>query len=350
MIIDAHTRTWPGLDNLGIELSRPVRKLSGSLPLDASPAALERATEPLAGALIHGFRADRVGALIPNDAVADAVRQGNGRYVGIAGIDPTSGDAWDEFRRCTDLGLFGICVSPALQGFLPTDPAAMRLFERCAADGLPVFVSRPAPYTRNAAIANDRPTAWTDTMRQLPRLKVVFAGMGWPWIDECIAMMTAFENAWTDTSGIVSQPWALYNAMLGAVQHGVADRVRVGDAVPYRVSLAWQKQADILLLLLWDDPREQGVCPAKLFEYAGAGRPVLSLGFAGGVAADLIRARGLGRVGGDVPSIVAALRDWLAQKDAGGIAPPPPSARAGLSRQEQFSRLRDFLRAQGLER
>jgi len=135
-----------------------------------------------------------------------------------------------------------------------------------------------------------------------------------------------------------------------AHQHGVADRVRVGDAVPYRVSLAWQKQADILLLLLWDDPREQGVCPAKLFEYAGAGRPVLSLGFAGGVAADLIRARGLGRVGGDVPSIVAALRDWLAQKDAGGIAPPPPSARAGLSRQEQFSRLRDFLRAQGLER
>ena len=233
MIIDAHTRTWPGLDNLGIELSAPVRKLSGSLPLDASPAALERATEPLAGAILHGFRADRVGANIPNDAVIDAVRQGNGRYVGIAGIDPTSDDAWDEFRRCTDLGLYGICVSPALQGFLPSDEPAMRIFAQCAADGFPVFVSRPAPYTRNAAIGHDRPTAWTDTLRQLPRLKVVFSGMGWPWIDECIAMMTAFENAWTDTSGIVSQPWALYNAMLGAVQHGVAGRVLFASGWPY---------------------------------------------------------------------------------------------------------------------
>ena len=233
MIIDAHTRTWPSLQDLGNELSKTVEDLFKRLPVDASMAALERATEPLAGSLIHGFRADRVGANIPNDAVIDAVRQGNGRYVGIAGIDPTSDDAWDEFRRCTDLGLFGICVSPALQGFLPTDAPAMRLFAQCAADGLPVFVSRPAPYTRNAAIANDRPTAWTETMRQLPRLKVVFSGMGWPWTDECVAMLTAFENARTDTSGIVSQPWALYNAILCAVQHGVANKVLFASGWPY---------------------------------------------------------------------------------------------------------------------
>jgi hypothetical protein len=232
MIIDAHTRTWPSIDHLGVELSGPVNRLAGVLAMDASHAALERATEPLAGAIIHGFRADRVGAMIPNDAIIDAVRQGNGRYVGVAGVDPTSDDAWDEFRRCTDLGLYGICVSPALQGFLPTDARAMRLFEQCAKDGFPVFVSRPAPYTRNAAIEHDRPTAWTEPLRSLPRLKVVFSGMGWPWIDECLAVLSAFENAWTDTSGIVGQPWALYNAMLGAVQHGVADRVLFASGWP----------------------------------------------------------------------------------------------------------------------
>lgn len=233
MIIDAHTRTWLGLDNLGIELSIPVRRIAGSLAMDASPVALERATEPLAGAIIHGFRADRVGAQIPNDAIIDAVRQGNGRYVGVAGIDPTSDDAMDEYRRCFELGLFGVCVSPALQGFLPGDAPAMRLFAQCAADGVPVFQSRPAPYTRNAAIPNDRPTAWTGTMRELPKLKVVFAGMGWPWVDECLAMLMAFENAWADTSGLVNQPWRLYEAMLGAVQHGVADRVLFASGWPY---------------------------------------------------------------------------------------------------------------------
>ncbi len=133
-----------------------------------------------------------------------------------------------------------------------------------------------------------------------------------------------------------------------ARRHGVEDRVRVGAAVPYRTSLAWQKQADALLLLLWNDPREQGVCPAKLFEYAGAGRPVLSLGYSGGVAAELIRTRGLGHVGSDIGAITAALRAWLAQKRAGGVAAPSQDARAGLSRREQFNRLRDFLRGQGL--
>ncbi len=133
-----------------------------------------------------------------------------------------------------------------------------------------------------------------------------------------------------------------------ARRHGVEDRVRVGEAVPYRTSLAWQKQADVLLLLLWDDPREQGVCPAKLFEYAGAGRPVLSLGYSGGVAADLIRTRGLGHVGSDTGAIAAALRAWLAQKRTGAVAAPPDDARAGLSRRDQFNRLRDFLRGQGL--
>ncbi|MBM4116043.1 MAG: hypothetical protein FJ252_09260 [Phycisphaerae bacterium] len=45
-------------------------------------------------------------------------------------------------------------------------------------------------------------------------------------------MLSAFENAWTDTSGIVSQPWALYNAMLGAVQHGVVDHVLFASGWP----------------------------------------------------------------------------------------------------------------------
>jgi len=133
-----------------------------------------------------------------------------------------------------------------------------------------------------------------------------------------------------------------------ARRHGVGDRVQVGEAVAYRTSLAWQKQADVLLLLLWDDPRERGVCPAKLFEYAGAGRPVLSLGYSDGVAADLIRTRGLGHVGSDAGAIAAALRAWLGQKQTGGVAALPDAARVGLSRKEQFNRLRDFLCDQGL--
>lgn len=132
-----------------------------------------------------------------------------------------------------------------------------------------------------------------------------------------------------------------------AAHYGVADCVRIGPAVPYRTSLAWQQQADALLLLLWDNPREKAVCPGKLFEYAGAGRPILSLGCADGVAADLIRERNLGAVAATAGDIEIALRRWLDAKRDGGIAAPPKEGRAGMSRQSQFAGLTRFLQHHG---
>jgi len=39
-----------------------------------------------------------------------------------------------------------------------------------------------------------------------------------------------------------------------------------------------QKESQLLWLLDWDDPMELGVQPAKIFEYLGAGRPILATG------------------------------------------------------------------------
>lgn len=92
--------------------------------------------------------------------------------------------------------------------------------------------------------------------------------------------------------------------------------VKVRPAVPHRQSLEIQSAADVLLLLLWDSPDERGVYSGKLFEYIGARRPVLLIGYGSGVAADLVRS-GYGWVPSpaDVPDIlVQALRE----KRAGG--------------------------------
>lgn len=127
---------------------------------------------------------------------------------------------------------------------------------------------------------------------------------------------------------------------------GVGDLVEVRPAVPYAGSLALQRRADVLLLMQWNDPREQGNCPAKLFEYLGARRPVLGLGLDDGVPAAIIRGRGAGRFSNAPEEIAAQLRRWLADKDAaGGQVPPLPSAvRQGLSRDEQFAAVEDFCR------
>ena len=129
-----------------------------------------------------------------------------------------------------------------------------------------------------------------------------------------------------------------------AMAHGVVDRVFVHDPVSYKACLALQTSADILLLLQWNPKQDEGHVPAKLFEYLGARRPILLLGYEHGEPAEIIRKRGAGFVADDPPTIARQLRTWIAQRPT-GIPPIDPRAREGLSRAEQFFKLEQFLTA-----
>lgn len=120
--------------------------------------------------------------------------------------------------------------------------------------------------------------------------------------------------------------------------------VEVCPSVPYRESVRIQQAADVLLLLQWNDPLEQGNVPAKLFEYLAARRPILGLGLLDGVPATVIRARGAGLFANDPAAIARQLGAWLDEKRQNGRVPAlGATAAAGFSRAEQFERLLGFL-------
>jgi hypothetical protein len=124
-----------------------------------------------------------------------------------------------------------------------------------------------------------------------------------------------------------------------AAAHGIADQVAVHPRVPYRAALALQLQADALLLLQWNDKRDEGSIPAKLFEYLYARRPILSIGYPQGIAAQLIRERGAGLVANAPERIRDQLQTWIEHKRAGRLKRLDPSVSRGLSRDEQFRKL-----------
>ena len=125
---------------------------------------------------------------------------------------------------------------------------------------------------------------------------------------------------------------------------GVADRVRICVDVPYAESLAVQSRSDVLLLLMWDTPEEAGVLPGKLFEYLGAGKPVLAVGAGQGVAARLISSRRLGLASSDPVQIAGQLKAWIAEKDTRGrLATVPKEAVADFSRARQVRKLSEYL-------
>ncbi len=128
-----------------------------------------------------------------------------------------------------------------------------------------------------------------------------------------------------------------------AAAHGVADRVFVHEPVTYKASLALQTSADVLLLLQWDNVKDAGNIPAKFYEYLGARRPILFLGYEAGDLAATVRERGAGVVANDPAVIAGQLRRWIAQK-LGGIPAPDARARAGMTRDEQFREYERFLK------
>lgn len=120
--------------------------------------------------------------------------------------------------------------------------------------------------------------------------------------------------------------------------------VEVRPPITHAAALAFQQTVDVLLLMQWNDPREQGSCPGKLFEYIASLRPILMLGLANGVPATIIKERGAGFCLNDPNLIADQLRKWKLEKEAGGrVLQLPSSVREGLSRITQFIKLERFL-------
>jgi glycosyltransferase involved in cell wall biosynthesis len=62
---------------------------------------------------------------------------------------------------------------------------------------------------------------------------------------------------------------------------GLGDSVSQDGTVPHSVALERQRSADVLLLLNWEDPKEKGTYPLKVFEYLAAKRPIIAIGGSG---------------------------------------------------------------------
>jgi hypothetical protein len=181
--------------------------------------------------------------------------------------------------------------------------------------------------------------------RGLP-LRIVYTGVIYPGRRDPSALFAAVAAL----DGLAAQIEVIfYGQDLRGVadlsaKYGVTGSVRLREPIPHDESLREQQRADVLLLLLWNDPRELGGYTGKLFEYISAGRQILAIGAQGGVAADLIRSREFGVVASDPLRIAAVLRAWIEEKVATGqVCGPGPEARAGLTREEQFAKADELL-------
>ncbi len=138
-------------------------------------------------------------------------------------------------------------------------------------------------------------------------------------------------------------------------QLGLRDCVQLRDYVPHRDAIAAMRGADVLVLIKHVEPRFRGLVPGKLYEYMGAGRPILALVPPCEVA-DMVRDGGWGEVAPpeDAAAIAAALVRLLQHRQAGTLADAYPCrGREKFERPAQaaeLSRILDSLAVPQLDR
>jgi glycosyltransferase involved in cell wall biosynthesis len=106
-------------------------------------------------------------------------------------------------------------------------------------------------------------------------------------------------------------------AALEAAELGVADFVHTSEPIPREELLRRLAGADALLLPSLRET-DRNALPMKLFEYVGAGRPIIVFGPADHLAADLVSEHGLGVVLADPEALERCLRDLV---DGHGVPP-----------------------------
>ena len=184
-----------------------------------------------------------------------------------------------------------------------------------------------------------------------PELRIAYCGMLYPAKRDPASLFDAVRmvrDAEPDAQiAIDFYGRNVHSAIERARDAGVGDVVRYHGQVSHAESLRIQAEADLLLLLLWNDPREAGVLSGKLFEYLGARRPILMLGFEYGDAAALIRSHGLGLVSNDPGEIARYLHALLQQKrTTGEVVLPGTRDLSAYTRASQSARFLNAIEAE----
>ena len=254
MIVDCHTHIWQSPDQLGQaelgELPRSGRQRSAAQVSSARGTAAGRGLFRAipsgdsehhwsqAGAvdksIVLGFKSRYLRAEIPNRYVADYCKRSPEKLIGFAGIDPTEGQALDELRVARDeLRLRGVTFSPANQDFHPADTRAMSVYAEAERLGMPILFHPGGHYSQMSKLEYARPYLLDEVARTFPKLRLIVAQMGQPWVDETMVLLGKHANVLADVSGLLARPWQAYHALVSAYQYGVIEKLLFGSDFPY---------------------------------------------------------------------------------------------------------------------
>jgi len=102
------------------------------------------------------------------------------------------------------------------------------------------------------------------------------------------------------------------------VDYSLQKTVELHGLIPREEVIKKQWESQLLLLLTWDNPKEKGVIPAKIFEYLAAKRPILSYGLSEGCVQTILENTSSGSQFNGIDEIKKAIIDYYIEYKSEG--------------------------------
>lgn len=167
-------------------------------------------------------------------------------------VEPAMGQAAiDEARHAIrDLGMLGFHFHPIMQHFRVDDPRYYPLWEEISALGVPVMIDvgmtgmgAGIPGGMGAKTRDAHPAAVDALAADFPKLTIIMAHPGYPWIDETTAVALHKGNVFWEMSGWA--PKYLPDSLKRDIRGRLKDKVMFGSdypSIPYeRVFREWHE-------------------------------------------------------------------------------------------------------------
>jgi uncharacterized protein len=234
LIVDCHTHVGDA-SHISDQFVADARTASGN-PKQQLVVDLDehwRAMAPVQRAVVLGFRAHHVGYVIPNEYVANYVKKHSKKLVGFCSVDPTDDDAVEQLEYAVlTLGLRGLKLGPIYQNIHPSDTRIRAIFRRAEELEIPILIHQGTTFCCNVSLEVANPILLQPVTLDFPRLRMIIAHMGHPWIAETLVLIRKHPHLYTDISALYYRPWQFYNALVLAMEYGVLHKVLFGSDYP----------------------------------------------------------------------------------------------------------------------
>ena len=200
---------------------------------DSTPEIHWKVSEPADKVVVFGLQAKATGIWVPNELIADYVRQHPEKLEGWASVDPNERDCVEQLEHAVKhLGLRGLKLGPTYQHFDHQDRKHWPLFKKAQDLGLPIMWHQGTTFPSRAKLNWAKPLQLEDIAMEFPDLKMIIAHLGHPWEEDVVVLIRKCPNVYTDISAVHYRPWRYWQAMATAMEYGVDHKILLASDFP----------------------------------------------------------------------------------------------------------------------